>query len=128
MTDNQGLVAQLVECWNTGKLGLIDEVLSPKFIRHEPEIDGAATGREDYKQTIKRHRAMLANFHTEATDVIEQGNKIAFRFKTRGKAESGPVVFEGVNILHVEGNKVVEDWVYFDVAGIKNRLRQEKAA
>jgi predicted SnoaL-like aldol condensation-catalyzing enzyme len=126
--DNRKLVEQLVECWNTGKLEPIDQVLSPKFIRHEPEVDGVATGRDDYKETIKRHRDMLANFHTEATDIIEQGNKIAFRFKTKGKSNSGPVIFEGVNILRVEDGKVVEDWVYFDVAGLKNRLREEQAA
>jgi predicted SnoaL-like aldol condensation-catalyzing enzyme len=126
--DNRRLVEQLVECWNTGKLESIDEVLSPKFVRHEPEIDGTATGREDYKKTIKRYRDALTNFHTEATDIIEQGNKVAFRFKTNGKGATGPVSYEGVNILRVEGNKVVEDWVYFDVAGVKNRLKGEKAA
>jgi predicted SnoaL-like aldol condensation-catalyzing enzyme len=126
--DNRQLVARLVECWNTGNLQPIDEVLSPKFVRHEPEIEGAATGREEYKQTIKRYRDSLANYQTEATDIIEQGDKIVFRFKTKGKGRSGPVVFEGVNILRIEGNKIVEDWVYFDVAGVKDRLRREKAA
>ena len=125
---NRQLVEQLVECWNTGKLELIDEVLSPKFIRHEPEIDGSATGRDDYKQTIKRYRGILANYHSEVTDIIEQGNKIAFRFKTTGKGKSGPVTFEGVNIMHVEGNKIVEDWVYLDVTGLRNRLEREQAA
>jgi predicted SnoaL-like aldol condensation-catalyzing enzyme len=125
---NRQLVEQLVECWNTGTLELIDEVLSPKFIRHEPEINGSATGRDDYKQTIKRYRGILANYQSEATDIIEQGNKIAFRFKTTGKSNSGPVTFEGVNILRVEGNKIVEDWVYFDVTGLKNRLEREQAA
>jgi predicted SnoaL-like aldol condensation-catalyzing enzyme len=126
--DNRQLVAQLVECWNTGKLEPIDQVLSPKFIRHEPEVDGAATGREEYKQTIKRYRDNLANFRTEVPDIIEQDDKIVFRFKTTGKARSGPVVFEGVNILRIEGNKIVEDWVYFDVTGLRDRLRREKAA
>lgn len=126
--DNRQLVAQLVECWNTGKLEPIDQVLSPKFIRHEPEVDGAATGREEYKQTIKRYRDNLVNFRTEVPDIIEQGDKIVFRFKTTGKGRGGPVVFEGVNILRIEGNKIVEDWVYFDVTGLRDRLRREKAA
>ena len=126
--DNRQLVAQLVECWNTGKLEPLDQVLSPKFIRHEPEVDGAATGREEYKQTIKRYRDNLANFRTEVPDIIEQGDRIVFRFKTTGKGRSGPVVFEGVNILRIEGNKIVEDWVYFDVTGLRDRLRREKAA
>ena len=125
---NRHLVTQLMECWNTGNVGLIDQVLSPKFVRHEPEVDGADTGREDYKQTIKRYRDSLANYQSEATDIIEQGDKIVFRFKTTGNGRSGPVVFEGVNILRVEGNKIVEDWVYFDVTGLRERLKREKAA
>lgn len=126
--DNRQLVAQLVECWNTGKLEAIDQVLSPKFIRHEPEIEGEATGREEYKQTIQRYRNNIADFSSEITDIIEQGNKVVFRFKTTGKGRNGPVVFEGVNILRVDGNKIVEDWVYFDVTGLRERLRREKAA
>src|SRR6516225_6024370 len=66
--DNRQLVERLVECWNTGKLDAIDQVLSPKFIRHEPEVDGAATGREEYKQTIQRYRDNLANFHSEVPE------------------------------------------------------------
>jgi len=126
--DNRRLVEQLVECWNTGRLEPIDEVLSAKFVRHEPDIDEADTGREDYKKTIKRYRDTLSNFQTEATDIIAQGDKVAFRFKTKGKSPSGPVAYEGVNILRIEGNKVVEDWVYFDAAGLRNRVKREKAA
>jgi predicted SnoaL-like aldol condensation-catalyzing enzyme len=126
--DNKQIVTKLVECWNTGKLGIVDEVLSPNFIRHEPDIDGGTTNRDVYKQTVTRHRAWLANFHTEATDILEQGNKVAFRFKTTGKSGNAPVVFEGVNILRVEGGKVVENWAYFDATGVKNRMKQQQAA
>jgi predicted SnoaL-like aldol condensation-catalyzing enzyme len=125
---NRQLITQLMECWNTGNVALIDQVLSPKFVRHEPEVDGADTGREDYKQTIKRYRDSLANYQSETTDIIEQGDKIAFRFRTTGKGRSGPVVFEGVNIMRVEGNQFVEDWIYFDVTGLRERLKREKVA
>ena len=126
--DNKQIVAKLVECWNTGKLGIVDEVLAPNFIRHEPDIGGPTTNRDAYKETVTRHRDRLANFHTESTDIIEQGNKVAFRFKTTGKSGNAPVVFEGVNILRVEGGKVVEDWAYFDATGVKDKIKQQKAA
>jgi predicted SnoaL-like aldol condensation-catalyzing enzyme len=126
--DNKQIVTKLVECWNTGKLGIVDEVLAPNFIRHEPEVGGGSTNREEYKATVSRYRDRLPNFHTEATDVIEQGNKVVFRFKTTGKGGNSPLVFEGVNILRVEGGKAVEDWVYFDATGVRDRLKQLKAA
>jgi ketosteroid isomerase-like protein len=125
---NTNLVARLVDCWNTGKLEDIDDMLSSDFIRHEPEMGSRTTGREDYKQTVSRYRSTLSDFHTEATDTIEQGNKLVFRFKTTGKRDNSPMVFEGVNILRIEGSKVVEDWVYFDATAVKRRLARAQTA
>jgi hypothetical protein len=49
---NTDLVARLIDCWNTGKLEDIDNVLSPDFVRHQPEIGGKTMGREEYKQAV----------------------------------------------------------------------------
>jgi ketosteroid isomerase-like protein len=125
---NTNLVARLIDCWNTGKLDDIDEVLSPDFIRHEPEMGGKTTGREEYKQNVKHYRNALSDFHTQATDTIEQGNKLAFRFKTTGKRGNAPFVFEGVDILRIEGNEVVEDWIYFDATAVRGSLARAQTA
>jgi|HubBroStandDraft_6_1064221.scaffolds.fasta_scaffold2169657_2 hypothetical protein len=47
--ENKQLVAKLVEAWTTGKLEGLDEVLAPSFLRHEPEIEGRTSGRDEYK-------------------------------------------------------------------------------
>jgi ketosteroid isomerase-like protein len=127
METNQ-IVARLVDCWNTGKLESLDELFAPNFVRHEPEIEARTTGREEYKQTISRYRNALSNFHSEAMDTIEQGNRLAFRFRTTGNRNSASIVFEGVNIMRLEGGRVVEDWVYFDVTGLQQKLAQAQAA
>jgi ketosteroid isomerase-like protein len=125
---NTELVSRLVDAWNTGKLDNVDNVLSLNFVRHEPDVERRTTSREDYKQTITRYRTLLSDFHTEAVDTIEQGDRVVFRFRTTGKRNNLPVVYEGVNILRIEGDKVVEDWVYLDVTGLQQRLAREKAA
>lgn len=125
---NTNVLVRLIECWNTGKLDAIDELLSPDFIRHEPEMGGRTTGREQYKQTLSHQRSALSDFHTEAADTIEQGNKLVWRFKTTGKRNNSPFVFEGVNILRIEENKVVEDWLFFDATAIRGRLAQAQTA
>jgi predicted ester cyclase len=125
---NTNVLVRLIECWNTGKLDAIDELLSPDFIRHEPEMGGRTTGREHYKQTVSHQRSALPDFHTEAADTIEQGNKLVWRFKTTGKRNNSPFVFEGVNILRIEENKVVEDWLFFDATAIGGRLAQAQTA
>jgi ketosteroid isomerase-like protein len=125
---NTNLVARLIDCWNTGKLDDLDTLLSPDFIRHEPEMGGGTTGRKEYKQTVNRYRIGLSDFHTEAIDMIEQGDKLAFRFKTTGKRGNAPFVFEGVNILRIEGGRVVEDWVYFDATAVRGVLARAQTA
>jgi ketosteroid isomerase-like protein len=125
---NTDLVTRLIDCWNTGKLEDIDNVLSPDFIRHQPEMGGRTTGREEYKQAVRGYRTMLLDFHTEVADTIEQGDMIAYRFKTTGKRDNAPFIFEGVNIVRIEGDKVIEDWVYFDATGVKGKLTRAQIA
>jgi predicted SnoaL-like aldol condensation-catalyzing enzyme len=125
---NTDLVARLIDCWNTGKFEDIDNILSPNFIRHEAAIEGGTTSRDEYQQIVTRYRGALVHFHTEAVDIIEDGNKVALRFKTTGKRDGAPVTFEGVNILRIEGGKIVEDWVYFDATGLQRKLAKAQSA
>jgi ketosteroid isomerase-like protein len=125
---NTNLVTRLIECWNTGKLDDIDNLLSADFIRHEPEMGGGATGKKEYKQTVNRYRSSLSDFHTEVIDMIEQGDKLAFRFKTSGRRGNAPFIFEGVNILRFEGGKIVENWVYFDATAVRSVVARAQTA
>jgi ketosteroid isomerase-like protein len=126
--ENKDLVSRLVNCWESGQVEEIDELLTPNFVRHEPDMETRSSGREDYKQTIAHLRSALSGFHTEAIDTIEQGDKVVFRFRTTGEHNNAPVLFEGVNVLRIEGGKIAEDWVYYDAGGLKQRLGQAKAS
>jgi ketosteroid isomerase-like protein len=123
---NAELVERLMECWNTGELDDLDQVLSKDFVRHEPDLRDST--KEDYKEIIRHYHEVLTDFHSEAVDTIEQGNKVVFRFRTTANKDNTPVVFEGVNILRIEGNQIVENWVYFDVTGVRGMLAKAKSA
>jgi ketosteroid isomerase-like protein len=125
---NRELVVRLVDCWNTGKLEDIDNIFSPNFIRYEPGIEGGTINRDEYKKTISHYRSALADLHEEVMDVIEQGNKVAYRFRTTFKRDGATVVLEGANILRVEEGRIVEDWVYFDATGLERRLAKAQSA
>jgi ketosteroid isomerase-like protein len=119
---NTNLVARLVDCWNKGKLEDIDNIFSPNFVRHEPGIEGGTIDRDKYKQTISHYRSALVDLHEEVMDVIEQGNKVVYRFRTTFKRDGALVVLEGANILRVEEGRIVENWVYFDATGLQRKL------
>jgi ketosteroid isomerase-like protein len=123
---NAELVERLMNCWNTGELDDLDRLLSADFVRHEPDLRDST--KEDYKKIIHHYHETLTDFHSEPVDRIEQGNKVVFRFRTTGKQDKTPVVFEGVNILRIEGSQIVENWVYFDVTGVRALLAKAQSA
>ena len=124
------VVQQLVDCWQSGQLNPISELLTQNFVRHgdyigeQKEFSGVA----EYKRIVAEFRKLLTDFHTEIGDVIEQGDKIAFRFQTSGKHNGKPITFEGVNIVRFEGDRIAEDWIYYDATGLAAKLGQKRAA
>jgi ketosteroid isomerase-like protein len=129
-SSHRHLVERLIECWNSGQLDAIDEVLAPNFVRHGDHISGQGEmkGTADYKKVVKEFRKLLSDFHSEGRDVIEQGDKVAFRFHTTGKHDGKTIEFEGINIVRIEGDRIVEDWVSYDATGLAARLGRKLAA
>jgi ketosteroid isomerase-like protein len=123
---NAELVERLMDCWNTNRVDELDQVLSAGFVRHEPDLRNSTI--EDYKEIIRHYHETLTDFRSELVDTIEQGNKVVFRFRTTAKKDGTPILFEGVNILKIEGNRIAENWVYFDVTGVRAMLAKAKSA
>lgn len=130
MSQTSTLIERLIQCWNSADLDAIDEILTRDFVRHGDHLEGKkeVRGAAEYKQVVSEYHKLLSDFHSEARDVIEQGNKVAFRFRTTGEKDGKPIVFGGVNILRIEGNRIAEDWVFFDATGLAARLGKQRRA
>ena len=129
-SSSQQLLRRLIECWDSGKMNPIEELLTPDFVRHGDHVGGQKEirGPAEYKRMVTEFRKLFTDFHTESRDVIERGDKIVLRFHTSGKHNGRPVEFDGVNILRVDGGRFAEDWVYYDATGLAAKLGQIKAA
>jgi ketosteroid isomerase-like protein len=130
MSQNSILVNRLMACWNSGNLDALDEILTRDFVRHGNHLEGKkeVRGAAEYKQIVSEYHKLLSEFHSEVHDFIEQGDKAAFRFRTTGKKDGKPIEFEGANIIRIEGNRIAEDWVFFDATGLAARLGKERRA
>lgn len=130
MSQNSQVVERLMACWNSGELDAIDEILARDFVRHGDHLEGKkeVMGAAEYKKIVSKYHRLLTDFHSETSDVIEQGDKVVFRFRTTGKKDGQPIVYEGVNILRIEGNRIAEAWVFFDATGLAARLGKERQA
>lgn len=59
--DNKELARHHTECWNQANLALIEEILAPDFIHHNPDRPDIRS-REDYKGWIAESHSLFPTF------------------------------------------------------------------
>ncbi len=89
-------------------------------------------GREGMKGFIAMVRAAMPDFRSEAEDVLGEGDKVAWRYTSRGTHTGGPLfgvgatgkelTISGTAILRVSGATIVEIWDRVDMLPIYLQL------
>jgi predicted ester cyclase len=76
-------------------------------------------GREGHKYQVRLFRSAVPDLHVTAEDIFSEGDKVAYRWTGRGTHEGelmgiaptgNAVTFRGIDVLRIEGGKVVERW------------------
>lgn len=118
------------ECWNRGRLDLVDELVSDDFVDHLPFNDGLPAGRTGMIATIRLLRMAFSNLHFQIEDMIAEDDRVAVRYLMRG-THDGPfvgqpptlrqVMINGMVIYRVEDHQIVDQWSMVDAVDL---LRQ----
>lgn len=118
------------EIWSNGNLDLCDEVYAQDFVCHflvGPEWHGP----EGVKDHIKALRAAFPDWREEVEDIIAEGDRVVTRFTSygthRGSFQGIPatgqaVVVREVAIFRLRNGKIVEQWGFPDIAGLRDQL------
>jgi predicted ester cyclase len=82
MTDalesNKALVRRLYdEGFNQGKLDVVDELVDPNVVTHDPIILDAPTGPDSIRGGIEMIRKAFPDFHVEVIDLVAEDDKVA---------------------------------------------------
>jgi predicted ester cyclase len=82
MTDalesNKALVRRLYEeGFNQGNLDVVDELMAPDAVTHDPIILDAPTGPGAIRGGIEMIRRAFPDFHVEVLDLIAEGDRVA---------------------------------------------------
>jgi steroid delta-isomerase-like uncharacterized protein len=128
MANLTAIVEQWVEGgWNNGDLALVDQLYAANYTIHDPTVPNFAGGREAFKGYVTTLRTGLPDIHFTVEVLIEQGDKVVWRFVARGThqgnllgipptGQAGTV--HGIVISHFAGGKWTEDWVNWDALGM----------
>ena len=131
--DNKQLARRHTECWNQGNVALIEELLAPDFIHHNPDRPDVRS-REDYKRWFTESLRLFPDLHITVEDQVSEANTMAGRWTFRGTntgdfeipapapATGKQVSVSGMNIFRFAGGKIVEEWLLEDTMGLLQQL------
>jgi predicted ester cyclase len=97
----------------TGDMALLDSVLAPDVVDHNPTPD-MAPGREGIKRAFAEFRATFPDFQTTVDDLIAEGDKAACRVTGRMTHQGKQVKRSGIDILLFHGGKLTDRWGQFE--------------
>jgi len=127
---NKAIVSRWVEeFWNQQNLALIDEIMAPNYILHNP--DGPVQGREAFRQFAAGFQTAIPDLHVTVETMIAEGDKVVWRYLLRGThtgdllgipATGLPVALTGIIISRFAGGMWGEDWQNNDLLGMLQQI------
>lgn len=125
------LLRVLDEAWSGGQYGVIDEVVAPGFVYHEPAL-GDILGPEGLKQAIMGYRMAYPDLTFTSEEMIAEGDLVAMRWTTTGThqgelmgipATGLTTTAVGINIARFDADgMMIEQWSNWDVLGLMQQL------
>ena len=117
------------EIESKGNMAVADEILTPNYVLHfagNPPLD-----REGYKQLLTVFRTAFPDMRVTVEDQTAEGDRVVNRVTMRGThtgefqgipPTGKQVMVSGINIMRIEGGKIVEHWGVLDVLGLMQQL------
>jgi predicted ester cyclase len=113
---NKEIVRRFVEEYQNGAdEEAFRELLDPDVLDHS-RPPGIAPGAEGVKQQFDGFRAAIEGFHAEILDQVAEGDKVVTRKVFRGTTGGQDVEISVIDIVRVEGGRIVEHWNVVDRA------------
>ncbi len=132
LEENKRLARRFYEdVLNTGKLDLLEDVLSENFTEHRPSEEDTS-GIASFREFLKMVTGAFPDLRIQVNDVLAEGNKVAVRLTVQGThqgvlmGESEPTgkqaTWSGIDILEIESGKITARWSERDLLGLMRQI------
>jgi steroid delta-isomerase-like uncharacterized protein len=123
----------LEEAFGQGKMEIIDELLDPDFVCHDPNSEsGEIRGADTIKGEIEYFRNAVPDLTYTVEDQVVEGDKVVSRYTARGTHQgeffgvpgSGRhIEMTGITIDRFdESGKLIEEWPEYDLLGAMQQM------
>lgn len=130
--DNRALARRFVrEIFNQGNLDVVEEIVSPGYLHHDPTTDEFGSGIEGFKEMIALYRSAFPDLHISMDDQIATEDKVVDRWTGSGthrgtmmgiSPTNRKVEATGISIHRIADGKIAETWNNYDALGIFQQL------
>ena len=129
---NKSIVRRWIEeGWNKGNVAVVDQFYTPDVVQHDPGSPAPVTSSAALKQYVSVFLTAIPDLHFEIDDLIAEGDKVAWRFTSRG-TQTGPLlnlpptgkssIVTGMVFFRLTDGKIAEVWVNIDNLGLLQQL------
>lgn len=128
--DAKTLVRRWGAAWNQGDVEAAVGLLSPAYVRHDANLP-EVVGPEAEKQFMHGVLAAFSGFEIAEQAILADGDLVAVRLVISGRhvgefvgiaPTNQQVRFQSHEFFRVEADKLAEQWVVMDVAGLLQQL------
>ena len=119
------------ELFNQGNLDAAEEIVTPDFVIHDPNIPEEPRGPEGLKQFVSMYRNVFPDLNFTIEDQIAEGEKVGTRWvaygthqgELMGIAPTGKrVTVRAFTLQRFSGSKIAEDWAHYDALGMMRQI------
>ena len=124
---NKALVRRWIEeGFNKRDLKVVDESFAEDFV-----VNGLKIGRGGLRRSMSRHLTAFPDLHVVIDEIMAEGDKVGIWYRARGTqrgefrgvpATGKRVNWVGVDLLRVEGGRIVEGRFVDDSLGLLRQL------
>jgi steroid delta-isomerase-like uncharacterized protein len=129
---NKALSRRLLdEAFNAGNIAVVDELVTPDFVNHDPALPGPVVGPDAAKASIEGYRAGFPDLRITIEDQIADDEHVVTRWTARGTNEGEMMgmpatgkqaTVTGITIDRIVNGRIVESWSNWDTLGMLQQL------
>jgi predicted ester cyclase len=103
-------VRRAYEVYATGHIDVLDEVMHPGYVDHNP-VDGQSAGRDGVKEKVLGTRSMLTDIVIGFEDQVAEGDRVASRlWMTAADPDGHEVRVQLIAITEVVDGLITAEW------------------
>lgn len=129
--DLKSIVRDLINDVWQGDGDMIDRVVSPRWVNHDPQLPDTGRGPAAYRASIEFYKTAFPDSRLTVEKQVAEGDTVCTLWRAHGtntgrfmdmNPTNRKVEMQGMTLDRFEGGQIVESWDSYDALGMMQQL------